>query len=101
MKELLPVGSVVLLRGAKKKVMIIGVMQKQKESGKLYDYLGVPYPEGYISADRNLLFNQESINDVVFQGYDNPERQGFLQLLDVALQQQQPSAPADDAAPQA
>ena len=46
MKELLPIGSVVTLQGTAKKVMIIGILQMQQESGKLYDYLGVPYPEG-------------------------------------------------------
>ncbi|MBE5037781.1 DUF4176 domain-containing protein [Subdoligranulum sp. DSM 109015] len=84
MKELLPIGSVVTLQGTAKKVMIIGILQMQQESGKLYDYLGVPYPEGYISPKKNLVFNHELINDVVFTGYDNPERQGFLKLMSVA-----------------
>lgn len=86
MKDLLPIGSVVTLQGTAKKVMIIGILQMQPETGKLYDYLGVPYPEGFISAKKNLVFNHELINDVVFTGYDNPERQGFLKLMAVVYE---------------
>ena len=45
-KELLPIGSVVLLEGAKKKLMIYGVGQTQLNEDKDYDYIGVVYPEG-------------------------------------------------------
>ena len=76
MKDLLPIGSVVTIQGATKKLMIIGILQKQQDTGRLFDYLAVPYPEGFVSAKRNLLFNHEIINDVVFTGYSNPERDG-------------------------
>lgn len=81
MKELLPAGSVVLLKNATKKVMIIGVLQIRADEHKLYDYLAVPYPEGYLGDGKNFLFNQEDILDVVFRGYSNPEHQAFLKLM--------------------
>ncbi len=86
MKELLPMGSVVTIQGTSKKVMIIGILQMQQENSKLYDYLAVPYPEGFVSAKRNLLFNHESINDVIFTGYTNPERDGFMKLMSLAYE---------------
>ena len=86
MKDLLPVGSVVTIQGTSKKMMIIGILQMQQDTGKLYDYLAVPYPEGFVSATRNLLFNHESINDVVFTGYTNPERDGFMKLMGLAYE---------------
>lgn len=86
MKDLLPVGSVVTIQGTSKKMMIIGILQMQQDTGKLYDYLAVPYPEGFVSATRNLLFNHESINDVVFTGYTNPERDGFMKLMSLAYE---------------
>ena len=48
MKDLLPIGSVVLLKEATKKLVIIGVLQVNPNENKIYDYLAVPYPEGYI-----------------------------------------------------
>lgn len=86
MKDLLPVGSVVTIQGTSKKMMIIGILQMQQDTDKLYDYLAVPYPEGFVSAKRNLLFNHESINDVVFTGYTNPERDGFLKMMSLAYE---------------
>lgn len=75
---------VVLLQGLNKKIMIIGVLQVKQEANKLYDYLGVPYPEGYIGESKNILFNHDKINDIIFMGYDNPERQGFLEIVKLA-----------------
>ena len=42
---LLPIGSVVTLEEGKHKLMIFGVKQTHSETGKLYDYAGVLYPE--------------------------------------------------------
>lgn len=83
MKDFLPVGSVVLLKGANKKLMIIGILQVNPTQRKIYDYLGVPYPEGFMGADNNFLFNHEDINDVIFVGYTNPERDIFLKTMDI------------------
>lgn len=73
MKELLPIGSVVMLKGATKKLMITGILQVNPAEKKMYDYLGVPYPEGYVSADRNFLFNHEDIWEIAFHGYSERE----------------------------
>ncbi len=82
-KELLPIGSVVLLRGGVKKIMITGMsVAKEDEPDEFFDYIGVLYPEGFIGAESNFLFNQQDINDIVFRGYDNPERQDFLDYLE-------------------
>lgn len=86
MKKLLPVGSVVTILGTSKKMMIIGILQMQQDTGKLYDYLAVPYPEGFVSANKTLLFNHASINDVVFTGYTNPEYDGFMKLMSLAYE---------------
>lgn len=82
MKKLLPIGSVVLLRGASKKLAIIGILQVNSEQKKIYDYLAVPYPEGFVGAENNFLFNHEDINDIIFTGYDNPEREGFMKFME-------------------
>ena len=47
-QELLALGSIVVLKVGYKKLMIVGRMQLQGEEEKLWDYLGVLYPEGYL-----------------------------------------------------
>jgi hypothetical protein len=77
-QTLLPIGSVVMLINTTKALMIYGICQIEKDSGKSYDYLGVLYPEGNVSMDTQFLFNQEDIQQVLFRGYDTPERIRFL-----------------------
>ena len=83
MKDLLPIGSVVLLKDATKKLVIIGILQVNPSESKTYDYLGVPYPEGYIGSNNNFLFNHSDINDIIFNGYKNPERDIFINAMDI------------------
>lgn len=79
--ELLPIGSVVLLKDGQKKVMVIGVKQTDLESNEEYDYLSVIYPEGFISDDTMFFFNHESIDKVFFTGYEDDERKDFIGRL--------------------
>lgn len=81
-KELLPIGSIVLLKDAKKRLMISGIRQTGKEQPeKEYDYMGVLYPEGHIGDEYNFLFNQEDIEQIFFRGFQDIERQDFLERL--------------------
>ncbi len=90
LKDLLPVGSVVLLKGGTKKLMIIGIKPISEDlPDKVYDYIGVVYPEGYLSNEYNFLFDHKDINDVVFTGYNNPEREDFIALLETELKKEQ------------
>ena len=63
--------------------MIIGILQVNSEENKTFDYLGVPYPEGFLGEDTNFLFNHEDINDIIFTRYDNPERETFIKAIDI------------------
>lgn len=75
-KNLLSIGSVVELEGATKKLMIIGTTL-QDDTGKVYDYIGVPYPEGFIDDETMFLFMHEDIQRVHFIGYVNAEMQAY------------------------
>lgn len=44
-KDLLPIGSVIKLHGAEKKLMITGISVQQENDSKVYDYIAVPFPE--------------------------------------------------------
>lgn len=81
-KELLPIGSVVLLKDASKRVMIYGVMQTDAETEENYDYLGVVYPEGSMGDGSSFFFNHDQIDTVFFTGYEDEERNAFIEKLD-------------------
>lgn len=82
-KELLPIGSVVLLNNGQKRLMIYGVGQTDETNHVDYDYIGVMYPEGNMGEGSQFLFNHKDIAEVYFRGYSDEERDRFL----VALQQ--------------
>ena len=84
-RELLPIGSVILVKEAEKQMMIIGVLQQNGD--ERYDYMGVLYPEGYMSEDEVYLFNHEDIDKVTFLGYVDIEHQTFRNNLNVILQE--------------
>lgn len=83
--EYLPIGSVVLLKNGIKKAMVIGIMPvitDKKGEQKSFDYTGVIYPEGLLSMEASFVFNHNQITDVVFRGYENPEREDFISRID-------------------
>ncbi len=81
-KELLPIGSIVLLKDGEKRLMITGIMQSDaSDLSKEYDYLAVLYPEGHIGDQFQYLFNHEDINEIVFRGFEDEERNIFLEKL--------------------
>lgn len=81
-KDLLPIGSIVLLKDGEKRLMINGIMQTDAGgTGKSYDYMGILYPEGHIGEGFQYLFNHEDINEIIFRGFDDTERVEFLDKL--------------------
>ena len=81
-KQLLPNGSVVTLKGATKKLMTIGIEVEMEGDEKTYDYIAIPYPEGYIDSETMFLFMQEDIENVSFVGFVDAEMQVFRTALE-------------------
>ena len=81
LNQLLPIGSVVLLKKKKKRLMITGVFPIQTEEEEVYDYIAVIYPEGYIGPRSNYVFNHGDIEEILFKGYDDEERKGYLDVM--------------------
>ena len=65
MKErFLPIGTVVLLNGGTKKVMITGFCSVAEDSpDKMWDYRGCPYPEGVLASEGVALFDHGQIKE--------------------------------------
>lgn len=83
-EKLLPIGSVVKLKDATKLVMIFGILQANSSvSEKTFDYIGVAYPEGHFDVRLQIGFNHENIEELLFKGYDSPERQEFMGALEI------------------
>ena len=80
-KELLPIGSVVILHDATKRLMIYGVGQTNLTDGETYDYIGVMYPEGYVGEESRFLFNHSDIDRIIFRGLNDEERESFIEYL--------------------
>lgn len=77
-EKFLPIGTVVILKNAKKRIMITGFCSiDQNNENKMYDYCGCLYPEGTISSKQVLLFNHEQIDKIYFMGYKDEEWQKF------------------------
>lgn len=88
MKSFLPIGTLVTLTGGNIKLMIHGRKQilvtDEERNGKMYDYLAVPYPEGYISPEYTYVFNHENIEKVIFEGMSDEEEKEFQKVLEKA-----------------
>lgn len=84
---LLPIGTVVLLKDSNKRIMIMGVVQKQKDKDKIWDYVAVLYPEGFMGADKTFLFNGDQIEKIYALGYQDDEQFEFKERADKTLGQ--------------
>lgn len=66
----LPIGSVVLLNGANKSLMVISRFVYNVDDGKYYEYCGCLYPEG-ISDSEYYFFSHDEIGLVVQRGFED------------------------------
>lgn len=81
-EKYLPVGTVVLLKGGKKRAMVTGFCSiAGEEKNKVYDYSGCLYPEGFLSSNQTLLFDHDQIEKVFHLGLVDEEEKVFKQRL--------------------
>lgn len=88
MKKFLPIGSVVLLKGATKRVMICGRAQIDMND-TYYDYSACLYPEGYQGAKEIYLFNDSDIEMVYFLGFQDPDELAYRDALARKVEEEQ------------
>mgnify|MGYP000010790680 CR=1 FL=1 len=82
-EKYLPIGTVVMLKGGTKRVMISGFCAIDGENVKnMYDYSGCVYPEGFLTSTQTCLFNHEQIEKVYHMGLlDDEEETNFNNKL--------------------
>jgi len=112
-EKYLPVGTVCLLKGGSKRVMIIGFGIRPNENPDImYDYLGCLFPEGVVSLEQNMVFNHDQIENIIAKGFADEETEKFNVALKEAISKmdvkqapsqvpQQPAPVAPQAAPAA
>lgn len=89
MKEkYLPIGTVVLLKDATKKLMITGYCSMLPDDReKIYDYVGILFPEGNLAGDDVALFDHDQISVVEHMGLENDEYEEFNNNLIKVIRQ--------------
>lgn len=83
--ELLPLGTLVLLKDTNRQLIITGRMQKlaADPSGEIWDYSGCAYPRGFMSNNDSYAFNADQIEKVYFRGYEDEDEIKYnKQLID-------------------
>lgn len=79
----LPLGSIVILDGGVQKVLIVSRGMVIPVNGKQYafEYGGCFYPQGLVS-DKVIYFNNEDIQEVVFEGFSDEDDERMIKNLD-------------------
>ena len=73
-EKYLTLGTVVLLEGGTKRVMITGFATAASDDRDLiYDYAGCMYPQGFITSNQTVLFDHDQIQKIYHFGLIDPE----------------------------
>lgn len=76
-ENLLPIGSVVLLKGGNKRVMICGRIQVRAGEKRVYDYSACWFPEGIMDPKEMFFFDHDAIQTLFFIGFQDEEELEF------------------------
>ena len=73
-EKFLPLGSVIIVKGSVKKLILIGrgVVAILKGEQKYFDYVACTYPEGLI-GENVLYLNHEDIEEVIQKGFQDED----------------------------
>lgn len=82
--KLLPIGTVVQLKGGTKKLMITGYSSKDPDSGTIFDYNSCIFPEG-IMEEVYSLFNHNQIEEIFYKGLENDESKDYANKIESML----------------
>jgi hypothetical protein len=84
--KFLPIGTIILLKDAKKRLMITGFCMTPKEDQSvMYDYCGCVYPEGIVDHEQTILFNHDQIDKIYHMGLSDQEDIEFKNKLNDVL----------------
>lgn len=86
-EKYLPIGTVVMLKGGEKRLMITGFcIVTEENKNKVYDYLGCAYPEGIFNPKQGFMFDHNQIDKIYHMGLIDDEEKNFKVKLKEALE---------------
>ena len=76
------IGSIIYLKEGSQKLMIInrGSIVEIEGQNYLFDYSACKYPVGVVE-DQIYYFNEENIDNVIFEGYSDQDETRFQELF--------------------
>ena len=81
MNNFLQIGTIVLLKDSTKKILIIGYLPQEGADTRVFDYSGVPFPEGLIDSKRILLFDHKQIEKICHNSLIDMEVIGVIEKV--------------------
>ena len=82
MKETLPIGSIVRLKGSTKRILIIEYLKKKINTENVYDYSGVPFPEGLVDSKKILMIDNNQIEEITVRGILDDESKNIIKKVE-------------------
>jgi hypothetical protein len=79
--ELLPIGSVITLKGPDRKPLMVYSRMIKTVSGEEFDYLLCPYPEGFMSDELSFFANTGDISGLLFIGFQTKREFELREVL--------------------
>lgn len=78
---ILPLGTVVTLQKGDITLMIVGRAQLFNDNGVIgyFDYSASAYPQGVVAEQEFAFFNDEDIDEILFEGYRNDQEIEFAE----------------------
>lgn len=85
---ILPLGTVVKLKQGDVLLMIVGRAQLFNDTGTIgyFDYSALAYPQGVVSEQEYAFFNDDDIDEVLFEGYRNEQEIDFSNSYEEIIQ---------------
>ena len=81
---LLPIGSVVRIKGEESSFMIVGYFSVQNDNpDRVWDYVGVLFPQGCLDTTQTYTFDKEQIEEIQYIGYEDEEQKQFIMQLNL------------------
>jgi len=86
-EQYLPIGSIVKVKD--NNFVIVGYRVSLPKITKKYDYMGYPYPYGFLSNEENFVFDTSEIKAIIFEGYKDEQYHEMIKNINNNTQKEE------------